>query len=89
MSTPLLDYIRHRKEEKIRIREEKKEERRRREADRRKMREEERRRLKEMPVHSSKDKTDRAKVSCHTMSLVSTLATLLFFCHRLKKRLSF
>jgi regulator of nonsense transcripts 3 len=44
VSTPLLDYIRQRKEERIRIREEKKEERRRREADRRKIREEERRR---------------------------------------------
>jgi len=46
-STPLLDYLRKKKEDKIRIREEKKEERKKKEADKRKQREDERRKIKE------------------------------------------
>lgn len=42
MSTPLLDYLRKKKEDKIRIREEKKEERRKKDVDRRKQRDDER-----------------------------------------------
>jgi len=47
MSTPLLDYLRKKKEDKMRFREEKKEERRKKDADRRKQREDDRKKPKD------------------------------------------
>ena len=46
LSTPLLEYIRQRKQERIRLREDRREEKRRKDMERRRLREEERRRKK-------------------------------------------